>query len=346
MNPHTVLIASYLEPEHVARVRAVDPSLHVIYEPDLLRPPRYAADHHGAARQRTPEEEARWQGYLAQAEILFDFDHTHHEDLPELAPNLRWIQATSAGIGQFVRRMGYGERMPGCLFTTASGVHARPLAEFSLMAMMMHVRNFWLMQAQQSQRHWERLAGTDLDGRTVAIVGMGKIGTEVARLARPFGMTVLGSKRSPQGLDPADLWLDELHGPEGLAAILPRAEFLVLATPHTDETEALIGPAELDLLPDGAMLINIARGAVVDEAALIAALRSGKLAAAALDVFEEEPLPPDSPLWTMPNVIVSPHSASTSDRENSRITDIFCENLRRYLAGQELTNVLNVTRLY
>lgn len=345
-NQLNVLIASYLEPEHVERIRSVDERLNVVYRPDLLRPPRYAADHTGKPVPRSEAAEREWRELLAEAEILFDFDYTHIDDLPELAPNIRWIQATSAGIGQFVRRTRYAERLPNAVFTTASGTHARPLAEFSLMAMLMFSRRFFTMWEQQERHHWERLAGTDLQGRTLAIMGVGKIGKEVARLAQPFGMTILGNKRHVAGYDPADLYLDELYGPDGLHEMLPRAEYLVLTTPHTDETEKIIGAEELALLPDGAVLINIARGSVVDEPALIDALQSGKLAGAALDVFETEPLPEDSPLWEMPNVLVSPHSASTSDRENSRLTDLFCANLQRFLAGEKLINVLDVEKLY
>lgn len=340
-----VLIASYLEPEHVERVRAVSPQLRVVYEPGLLAPPRYPADHTNMIT-RSPEDEARWRELLAEAEVLFDFDHTHRQDLPELAPRLRWVQATSAGIGQFVRRMGYDTRIPGAIFTTASGVHARPLAEFCAMAMLMFSRNLWQMQRLQAGRRWERFGATDLAGRTLGIVGVGRIGVEVARLGKALGMTVLGVKRSAAGGRPADLSCDELCGPEGLRDVLRRAEYLVLITPHTAETEGMLGAGELALLPPGAVLINIGRGSVIDEGALVDALRDGRLGGAALDVFATEPLPAESPLWDMPNVLISPHSASTSDRENARLTDLFCDNLRRYLAGEPLRNVLNTTTLY
>lgn len=342
---YNVLIASYLEPEHVARIHQVDERLNVIYEPELLPPPRYPADH-TSDMERTSAQEARWRQLLEKADILFDFDHTHREDLPDLAPNVQWIQATSAGTGQFVKRMGYDERMPDTVFTTASGVHAQPLAEFSLMAMLMFSRRFWRMWEQQQRKHWERLAGTDLEGRTLAIIGVGSIGREIARLSQALGMHVIGVKRHVSGVDPASLHLDELHPPAELKLVLPQAEHLVLITPHTPETEHLIGADELALLPAGAVLINIGRGALVDEAALIEALRSEHLRGAALDVFSEEPLPKESPLWEMQNVLISPHSASTSDRENARLTDLFCENLRRFLSNEPLLNVLDTEKLY
>ena len=342
---YTLLIASYLEPEHVERIRAADPRLEVIYEPELLPTSRYAGDHYNRI-ERTPEQHARWRDLMARADILFDFDYSNFPDLPDLAPNVRWVQCTSAGIGQTVRRYGYDTRMPRTVFTTASGVHAAPLAEFCIMAMLMHNKGAARMFRAQQRSHWERYAGTDLRGRTLAIVGVGKIGRELARLAQAFGMTVLGVKRSVAGADLAALHVDELYAPEELRAMLPRAEYLALVAPHTDETDRLLGAAELALLPHGAFFINIGRGATVDEPALVEALRAGRLGGAALDVFAEEPLSPDSPLWGMPNVLVSPHSGSTTDRENERITDLFCENLRRYLAGRELLNVLNTETLY
>ncbi len=341
-----ILIASWLEDEHVARIRDAAPWAEVIHEPALLRPPRYAADHKGRQVQRSDEEEARWRAHMARATILFDFDQTHLEDLAEIAPAVRWIQATSSGIGQFVRRMGYATSMPETTFTTASGVHARPLAEFAIMCMLGHVRGMLPMVHAQGAKHWERFAGTDREGRTVLIVGYGTVGQEVGRMARAFGVRVLGVKRNPGGIDPASVYADELYGPEGLADLLPRADFLVLAAPHTPETEQMIGAEELAAMPAGAALVNIGRGVLVDEAALVTALQEGHVGGAYLDVFEEEPLPLDSPLWEMPSVLVSPHSGSTSDRENGRITDMFCDNLARYRNGQPLRNRLDPARLY
>jgi glyoxylate/hydroxypyruvate reductase len=342
---HTLLIASYLEPEHVERIRQVDPRLDVIYEPDLLPRSRYPGDHYNRI-DRTPEQQDRWRALMGQADILFDFDYSNFQELPDLAPHVRWVQCTSAGIGQAVRRYGYDTRMPNTIFTTASGVHAGPLAEFCIMAMLMYNKGAARLIRDQQRKHWERYAGTDLRGRALAIVGVGKIGHELARLAKAFGMTVLGVKRDVMGVDPAALHLDELYAPQDLPKLLPRAEYLALVAPHTDETEHLIGAAELALLPQGAFFINIGRGATVDQPALVEALRSGQLGGAALDVFVEEPLATNSPLWEMPNVLISPHSGSTSDRENARITELFCENLRRYLAGEPLLNVLDIERLY
>jgi phosphoglycerate dehydrogenase-like enzyme len=199
-------------------------------------------------------------------------------------------------------------------------------------------RRFLQTLRDKTRTHWERFASTDLRGQTLVVVGVGRVGGEVARVARALGMRVVGVKRSPSGASPADLHLDELYGPAELPRALTQAQNLVLIAPHTHETARMIGAAELALLPDGAVFVNIGRGALVDEPALVAALRSGRLLGAALDVFAQEPLPPDSPLWGMDNVIVSPHSASTSVHENRRITELFCDNLRRFLAGEPLRN--------
>lgn len=342
----TVLIASFLEEEHVRRIAEVDPRIRVIYEPDLLRPPRYPADHKGAPRERTPEQEARWRELLSEADILFDFDQTHREDLPEVAPKVRWIQSTSSGIGQFVAEMGYGERMPNTVFTKASGVHGQPLAEFCLMVMLMFRKGLPRAIRDQSRKHWERYAGTDLEGRGVVIVGLGGVGQEVARVCQALRMKVIGVDLPDFPLESFSSPPDEFFPVGKLQAALPQAEHLVLIVPHTPETEGLIGAEELALMPQGAVVINIGRGPLVDEAALADALASGHLGGAGLDVFVEEPLPEDSPFWDLPNVLVSPHSGSTSDQENRRITDLFCENLRRFLADEPMINVLQLNRLY
>jgi phosphoglycerate dehydrogenase-like enzyme len=272
--------------------------------------------------------------------VLFDFDETHREDLPELAPNVRWIQATASNIGKFVAEMHYAERMPNTVVTNTKGVHGQPLAEFSLMAMLMFRKGVLHNLRNQARRHWERYGGTDLEGRTAVVVGLGEIGSEVARVCRSVRMQVIGVGRS-KNPDPERMAnVDEYVAASELRSVLPRAEHLILVLPHTPETEDLFGAEEFGLLPEGAVLVNIGRGQVVDEGALLDALRSGHLAGAGLDVFKEEPLPRESPFWDLPNVYVSPHSGSTTPQENRRITDFFCENLRRYLDDKPLVNVL------
>jgi phosphoglycerate dehydrogenase-like enzyme len=300
----------------------------------------------GEAFERPEEDERRWTSLLAEAEVLFDFDRTHMEDLSERAPSLSWVQATSAGIGQLVAKHRYAERMPETVFTTASGVHAIPLAEYTLMSILMFRRKVPQMLTDQRELRWRRFASTDLTGRSLVVVGVGSIGREVARLASSFGMRTIGVKRTVAGVDPASLHVEALYPFNELHAALGGAEHVVLSAPHTPETERMIGATELALLASGAIVVNVARGALIDESALVDALESGHVGGAALDVFQEEPLSPDSPFWAIPNVLVCSHSAGTSDHENERITDIFCENLRRYLAGEPLLNVLDTATMY
>jgi glyoxylate/hydroxypyruvate reductase A len=337
------LIASYLEPEHVERIAGTD-GVRVIYEPGLLPRPRYVADHHGMPLRRTPEEEERWRACLAEAEVMFDFDHTHLADLPDLAPNVRWLQATSAGIGRLLERTGLVHS--DIVFTTASGIHATPLAEFVVLALIGFAKDLPRLVREQAAHRWERYCGRELRGSAVAIVGLGRVGRAVARACHALGLRVLGTRRTTRAEGETIEGVDRVVPAGQLLAMLGEADALVLACPDTPETEGLIGARELRSMKRGAVLVNISRGAVVDEPALIAALRDGHLGGAALDVAATEPLPPDSPLWDLPNVLISPHSASTVDLENARLTDLFCENLGRYLRGAPLLNVFDRTRLY
>ncbi len=334
-----VLIVTYFEPEHIERIRAEVPGVEVVYRPELQPARRFHADHRTAPGR---EHDAVWHPLLAEADVLLDFDGNRREELPDLAPNVKWVQATSAGIGQLVKRLSYDTRTDW-IFTTASGVHARPLGEFALMSMLMFAKDWPYLQQHRQAHTFERYASAELAGRTLSIIGLGRIGRETARLAKAFDMRVIGSRRDVfQAVD----HVDALYKPDDLKSLLTDADYVVLATPHTPETENLIDAEALAMLPERAVLINVARGAVVDEPALIEALQAGRLRGAALDVFATEPLPPESPLWDMPNVIISPHSASTADTENAKITDIFIDNLKRWLAGEPMRNVLDTEKLY
>lgn len=344
-----VLIASYLEPEYVGQIAAV-PGVRVSFHPALLPSPRYRCDHVGASLRRSSDDERRWREYLAQAEVLFDFDYTNLSSLKDLIPRARWIQGTSTGIGQLLVRT---ELIHSPItFTTARGIHAKPLADFVVMSMLSFAKGGLRMARDQAAHRWERYCGRDLTGATVGLVGLGTIGREVASRCRAMAMRVIATKRTMgDGAGGSDQTgaaspVDALLPLSDLPLLLKQADFLVLAVPQTPETEGLIGKREIEAMKPGAVLINIARGAVVDEPAMIAALQDGRLGGAALDVFAKEPLPADSPLWDMPNVLVSPHSASTIDSENAQLTDLFCENLRRYLLGEPLLNVFDRERLY
>lgn len=340
-NPLVVLVATPLEPHYLAQIRAVDPRIEVLYEPSLLPRPRYTADHSGDPTwKRTPQQEAQFGELLKRAEVCFDFDRAHLRDLRTAAPRLKWVQATSSGIGQMIQRTGLDQT--GIIFTTASGVHARPLADFCLMAMLMFAKNYQWMERDKRAKRWERYCGEELTGKTLAIFGLGRVGQAVARHGKNMEMRVVGMKRT-LGSVPN---VDQIFQRDDLHTMLRQADYLVLIAPHTPETEGLIGEREFAVMKSSAVLINIARGDLVDEDALIRALKEKRLAGAALDVFRKEPPPQESPLWEMPNVIISPHSASTVTQEDARETEIFCENLKHYLRGEPLRNVLDTSQLY
>jgi phosphoglycerate dehydrogenase-like enzyme len=335
-----VLVASPLESELIDRIRSVDARLEVVYRPDLLAEPRYPGDHNPPL-QRTADQAAEWAALLAQAEVLFDLDGPSASDLEKRAPRLRWIQATSSGVGQWVRKLGIVDSP--IIVTNAAGIHAVPLAEFVVFTMLYFARDWPRMVAEQRAHHWERCAIETLGGKTLGIIGTGSVGRTVARMAKCFGVRVIGIRRSR---DTTEDGIDALYGPDDLSAVLQQSDYLVLSVPHTTDTVGLIGARELAAMKRGAVLINIARGSIVDEPALIDAMQSGHLRGAALDVVAAEPLSPGSPLWDMPNVLITPHSMSTATDENERLTALFCENLGLYVSGQPLRNVIDKMRGY
>lgn len=323
------------------------PGVEIVFEPELLPPTRYVGDHNGPPDYvLTPEQQARWQALLAGADILFDLPWNDRRHPRLIAPQVQWVQTSSAGVGRAVERMGV---QPGeLIITTSSGVHARPLTEFVFLILLMATKEFGRVSRNQARHHWERFCSDELSGKTLAIIGAGRIGREIARIARAFDMRPVGMVRDERPERAAELGLDRVYPRAELHAMLAAADALVLCAPHTPDTENMLGPAEFAALKPGAIFVNIARGQLLDETALINALGNGTIAFAGLDVFRTEPLPADSPLWDFANVVVNPHSASTSDRENGRITDLFLHNLHAFSAGRldEMRNVLNIERLY
>lgn len=328
-----VLIATYLEPDLVERIAAADPRLDVHYAPDLLPVPRFVSDHTGTPRAFTAAQQTRWEELLAAAEVSFDFDWQAPAELPRRAPKLRWVQATSAGIGAFVGRTGLDRSE--LIMTTAAGIHAVPLAEFAVLGALHFIKGVPHLRRQQAAHRWERSTTAQVAGRTVAVVGLGGIGRRVVASFQALGATVIGVGRPDR-----DYAIDAtVASTDDLDAILPSTDVLVLCTPLTPQTQNLLDARRIGLMKPGAVLVNIGRGQLVDEPALIGALANGRLGGAALDVFATEPLPAESPLWDLDNVLVSPHSAATVDTENAAITELFCDNLRRFLDGRPLRNL-------
>lgn len=330
-----VVIATPIEPELAERIRSVDERLDVRFEPDLLPPPRYPSDHIGdVSFTRSPAQETRFQELLADAEVALGWPREDPAELARLvrsAPRLRFLQCMYAGAGQQIAQAGLSpDELERVAFASSSGVHATPLAEWSLFGILAFRKGLPRLRRDAHERRWDHYPTKELRGATLLVVGLGAIGREVARLGEAFGMHVLSVRRHEGDLD----------------ELLPQADAIVVTLPLTDETRGMIGRDRISRMREGAIFVNVGRGAVVDEEALVDALREGRLAGAALDVFAEEPLPPESPLWEMENVILSPHTAALSVHENARVVELFCENLRRYLAGDELRSRVRTSTFY
>jgi phosphoglycerate dehydrogenase-like enzyme len=251
------------------------------------------------------------------------------------APRLKWLHVFNAGVDHPI----YTEILErGVRLTTSTGTTAVPIAQTAIMGLLALARGFprWL-EAQRDHR-WDperKAPPRDLQGQTVLILGVGKIGFEIARLARALGLKVVGVRRSPRRADDP---VDELHPPAALRGLVPRCDWLIITCPLTRETRGIIDAGLIAALPRGARIINVARGEIVVEQALIEALRNGHLGGAYLDVFETEPLPPESPLWDLPNVLVTPHNSAVSAGNDERVLAIFLDNLARWHRGEPLLN--------
>jgi phosphoglycerate dehydrogenase-like enzyme len=239
-------------------------------------------------------------------------------------PTLRLIQALTTGVDPLLAL----DLPPTAIVTSARGIHAPQMAELAVLYMLSLSRDFPRMLANQRRAAWQRWGQRLLAGKTAVIVGVGSISETLAARCKAFGLRVIGitGRRQADGFD-------ELYTREHLHEVAARADFLVLLTPYTPETHHMIDAAVLSAMPKSAYLINIARGKIVDEGALIEALRSGRIAGAALDVFETEPLPESSPLWAFDNVIVTPHIGGVSDIYVEQVMPLLMHNLHAYLAG-------------
>ena len=340
------MIATPLEAELVERIRAVAERITVLYEPDLLPPIRYPCDHRGVETfVRDPEGTRRWAELMARAEVMFGIPGDSAEGLAatvRASPQLCWIQATAAGAGEQVSgaKLSAAE-LARVAVTSASGVHTGPLAEFCILGLLAFSKDLPRLVADKQARHWDHYAVRELKGQTLLIVGLGKIGVEVARLAGALGMRVLAINRAGSSECAA---VDEVHTMDELASLLPAVDAVVVALPLSDQTRGIVDARAIAAIKQGASFVNVGRGGVVDETALIEALQQGRLAGAALDVFAVEPLPEDSPLWELPNVLLSPHTTALSIHENERIVELFVDNLRRYMNGDELRNRIATPR--
>lgn len=287
------------------------------------------------------KDRAELQKVMNDVEILTGW--FPHDLIPE-AQNLRWVQQWGAGAN-WLMHYPQAAKMDFIL-TNASGLHAVPISEHILAYLFAFARGFPSVYRYQARREWGHPGEGEvfeLAGKTMLLVGVGAIGTRTAELGAALGMRVIGIRRNPH-LDAGGL--DAIYGPEQLLEHLPKADFVVLTVPLNYETQGMIGERELRAMKPGAYLVNIGRGPTVDESALIQALQSGWIAGAGLDVFETEPLPADSPLWDMPNTILTAHYAGRTPHYIERALSIFLDNLERYTTGRPLFNVVDKELMY
>jgi D-2-hydroxyacid dehydrogenase (NADP+) len=269
---------------------------------------------------------------IAEADVVLCSGLWRNDLIPR-APKLRFVQSISAGVDQYDKA---ALAAAGIRLASAQGVNARAVSEHAMALILALARRLPEARDNQAQRLWRGMIGDlsrredELGGKTLLVVGLGRIGNRLAQLAKAFGMRVLATRRDPAAGGDAD----EVHGMGALKSLLPQADFVALTCPLTPETERLINAETLALLKPSAALVNVARGRCVDEPALIAALDAGRLTAAALDTTVEEPLGAASPLWAMPNVFVTPHTAGETRRYEDNVLDILIENLDRLWRGE------------
>ena len=297
-----------------------------------------AAKRHRRLAQRIDASVAadptKFDAAIADANVLvgWRFDR---KNLAERAPKLKWIHLTGAGI-EHVLPLDW--LPPGAVLTNNRGVHRPKAQQFAMTALLMLNERIPALITEQGRAKWTRLYATDIENKTALIIGVGMMGDAAARAAKKLGLHVIGIRRSGG----PNRYVDEMYTPDRLAELLPRADFVLVNAPLTDETEGMLGRRELDLMKPGAGLVNMGRARVVDYKALSTKLRKGELSGAILDVFDPEPLPKSSPLWKVPNLIMTPHVSSDDGENYAPLTiDLVFENIGRWVAGKPLKNVVD-----
>ncbi len=312
-----VLVPESLEAEFPGRIEGVDPRVRV-----------RAVQRDGAVSGATTPR------------VLF------RSDLPTEAmgrvlqdyPSVEWVHSAAAGVEHLLPELqGYEG-----LVTNSAGVHGEPIAEWVITMMLAHSKKLSLLLEHSRNREWKAEQSEELGGKTLGIVGAGGIGAAIARRARGLDMTVIGTRSSGTPTE----HIPEMFTPDQLHQMLERSDYVVLATPLTTQTAGLIGEPELKVMKPSAVLLNIARGGVVQTDALLRALSEGEIGGAYLDVTDPEPLPSDHPLWNAPNTVITAHTSGYSPRSSERVVSFFCENLRLWLAGEPLRNVVDREREY
>jgi phosphoglycerate dehydrogenase-like enzyme len=355
-----VLVFHTLEDDYCRSIEAVDPRVHVmrVYELSVdsadPREEMTLLRVNGPSAQRSdPRDEVVWQRaadadidlMLARAHVLFAFNFP--VEWVDRAPNLRWVQLASAGSDHMFRA-GLFSRKPGIIVTTASGVHEVPISEHIAGMVLYFSRGFDRAVRNQAAHKWDRYRPLEAYGQTVCLVGYGAIARRAVALFKALGMRCVAVRASISepvaGAEGEPV--ERFYPSSALDEALAQADYVVLAAPHTAQSERMIGARQFAAMKRDAVLVNISRGALVDEAAMVEALRDGTIRGAGLDVFEEEPLPESSPLWDLPNVLITPHVSGVNPHYNHRVTELFRDNLARFIAEEPLRNQVIVERGY
>jgi phosphoglycerate dehydrogenase-like enzyme len=330
----------------VDQLRSLDPRLEVIVadysESHDLRSARGKAtpEEHAILRTRVPALSDPQRDLFAKIEVAMAIDLPY--DVAKVAPKLKWVQAVGAGTGQ-LQSAGLAEA--GIALTSNAGSNSVAIAEFCVGRILEEWKRFDEIRAAQQEHNWDALYGQELSDATIGLIGFGAITEAVAQRLRGFGVRILATRRTVNA-DTTSPYVDEFLQTADLLDMLPQCDVVVSAVPETKETTGLMNAAAFAAMKPGSFFVNVGRGSLVDEAALIAALKSGHLRGAALDVASQEPLPADNPLWDAPNLKLSAHCSSSPGALFKNLHSKFNANLQRYLAGESLTNVVDASRGY
>lgn len=343
-----VVASTPISEELIERVIALEPRIDFVRRQELLAPMRFPGDHAGdPAFTRTAEQQAEFDALVDTAEVLYGVPDEKPAALSRTVaanPNLRWVQTMPAGGGGQVKAAALSDAdLERIAFSTSAGVHSQPLAEYAIFGLLAGAKTLPRLLEQQADKTWSgRWTMGLISEQTILVVGLGSIGRATAVKLKALGAHVIGTSRRDEPVD----GVDELVRTEDLPEVVGRVDGIVVTLPGTTETEKLINAEVLAGIKPGATLVSVGRGTVIDEDALVAALDDGRIGFAALDVFAVEPLSADSPLWTSPQVLVSPHTAALNSAEDRLIAELFAENARRFLDGEELINRVNTVEFY